>query len=176
MYESARTVVTVSTPTNWLSRPRLNNIKKNMNAQNGAPGIFLIPSGYAMKARPGPDGGNQHVFMLVLWGSLHSVFTTITPHWDASVNFIPHTLPLHSVHTTIDFIKLNIQHYVVLRFQAFVKQLLLTVLLDKDMIRSTEVYRHWYKAHIDSHPSLCHWLHSTREGRRTYGNILIRRI
>ncbi len=38
-----------------LSNPRVNNMKKNRMAHNGEIGIWEIPSGYTMKARPGPE-------------------------------------------------------------------------------------------------------------------------
>lgn len=54
-YSSTRPVTTASNMANWVSRPNVNNMKKNSTAQNGEIGICAIPSGYTTKARPGPE-------------------------------------------------------------------------------------------------------------------------
>ena len=54
-YSSTRPVTTASNIANWVSRPSVNSMKKNITAQNGEMGIWAIPSGYTTKARPGPE-------------------------------------------------------------------------------------------------------------------------
>ena len=39
----------------WLSRPRVNNIKKKRKAQSCDTGSCLIPSGKAINTKPGPE-------------------------------------------------------------------------------------------------------------------------
>ena len=39
----------------WLSRPRVNTIKKNRNAQIAGDGRFANPRGYTTKSRSGPE-------------------------------------------------------------------------------------------------------------------------
>lgn len=41
----------------WLSRPKVNSMKKNRNDQNGERGSIVMAWGYTTKARPGPRGG-----------------------------------------------------------------------------------------------------------------------
>ena len=67
----------------WLSSPRLNNMKKNRNAQNGVPGISLIPWGYATNASPGPEMRSE-VRILVKClglGPLSAVYTSKFSAW-----------------------------------------------------------------------------------------------
>lgn len=41
----------------WLSRPKVNSMKKNRKDQNGERGSIVMAWGYTTKARPGPRGG-----------------------------------------------------------------------------------------------------------------------
>ncbi len=52
----------------WLPNPKVNNMKKKQMDQKGAPGIFDMPSGYAIKARPGPAKET----MLHVWATKES--------------------------------------------------------------------------------------------------------
>ena len=91
-YSSTRPVTTASNIANWVSRPNVSNMKKNITAQNGEIGIWAIPSGYTTKASPGPDVATSLTSLPETWAMKPNTLKITKPANTLVLQFMTDTI------------------------------------------------------------------------------------